>query len=79
MPSPFVPYSERALDERIKDVRLFITEIAGVLTEPGAKKVAPNPVDLAALAKWQEAGGLVVMIASTDFAPGGGLLPRKRL
>lgn len=69
MDSTFIPFAERPLQMRIKEVRLLLMDVEGALTDADADPIEPDHSDLDALKRWQEAGGRVVMLVRADYPP----------
>lgn len=67
MTTPFVPYAERSLPQRIQEIRLLIMEMEDILAPAGADPIEPDPADLAGLERWRAAGGQVVITARADY------------
>lgn len=64
MDPTFVPHAERPLEMRVKELSLLLMEMDGVLFADPAKRDQVDPEDLAALKRWSEAGGVVIMTSA---------------
>ncbi len=74
MITPKRPHEELDLQERLKEIRLLVIELEGVLTDgtttcdhQGREAITTRRADLWALSQWRDAGNQVVIVARDDL------------